>query len=181
MKLKRAIDDFQVRVSNRVAMDIGASTGGFTQVLLLEGASQVFAIDVGHNQMDWKIRTDPRVKVFEKLNARELRFEQIGEKVGIIVVDVSFISLEKVFPPLLQFATEETDWITLIKPQFEVGREKVGKGGIVTSETDRLEAVERLRIFGETLGLKRMNLIESPITGTDGNKEFLALWKLSAL
>jgi 23S rRNA (cytidine1920-2'-O)/16S rRNA (cytidine1409-2'-O)-methyltransferase len=180
VKLKRAIDEFGVLVSNRVAMDVGASTGGFTHVLLLDGITKVFAIDVGHSQMDWKIRSDSRVKVFEKLNARELQYDQIGEKVGIIVVDVSFISLEKILPPLLQFATEETDWITLIKPQFEVGREKVGKGGIVTSETDRLEVVERLRIFGETLGLKRVNLIESPITGTDGNKEFLALWKLSA-
>jgi len=180
VKLKRAIDEFDIPVSNRVAMDVGASTGGFTHVLLLDGIAKVFAIDVGHSQMDWKIRSDSRVKVFEKLNARELQYDQIGEKVGIIVVDVSFISLEKILPPLLQFATEETDWITLIKPQFEVGREKVGKGGIVTSETDRLEVVERLRIFGETLGLKRMNLIESPITGTDGNKEFLALWKLSA-
>jgi 23S rRNA (cytidine1920-2'-O)/16S rRNA (cytidine1409-2'-O)-methyltransferase len=178
LKLAKAIEEFKVAVSGRSALDIGASTGGFTEVLLLNGAEKVFAVDVGHNQMDWKIRNDPKVVCLEKINARELRFEQIAQKVGLIVMDVSFISIEKIFPALLQFSTEETDWITLIKPQFEVGKDKVGKGGIVTSENDRLEAVERISHFGETLGLRRLNLIESPITGTDGNKEFLAHWKL---
>jgi 23S rRNA (cytidine1920-2'-O)/16S rRNA (cytidine1409-2'-O)-methyltransferase len=178
LKLAKAIEEFKVAVSGRSALDIGASTGGFTEVLLLNGAEKVFAVDVGHNQMDWKIRNDPKVVCLEKINARELRFEQIAQKVGLIVMDVSFISIEKIFPALLQFSTEETDWITLIKPQFEVGKDKVGKGGIVTSENDRLEAVERISHFGETLGLRRLNLIESPITGTDGNKVFLAHWKL---
>jgi 23S rRNA (cytidine1920-2'-O)/16S rRNA (cytidine1409-2'-O)-methyltransferase len=182
VKLAKALEVFGVSPAGKIGLDIGASTGGFTEVLLLAGASKVHAVDVGHSQLDWKIRSDARVKVYEKVNARELRFEQIGEKVGIIVMDVSFISLEKIFPAICQFALdspgEETDWITLIKPQFEVGREKVGKGGIVTSESDRLEAIERLSRFSETLGLERMNLIEAPITGTDGNKEFLAHWKL---
>jgi 23S rRNA (cytidine1920-2'-O)/16S rRNA (cytidine1409-2'-O)-methyltransferase len=105
-------------------------------------------------------------------------FDVIAQTVDLIVMDVSFISIEKILPNLVQFATRETDWITLIKPQFEVGREKVGKGGIVTSEADQQEVVERVTRFGETLGLHRVGLIESPITGTDGNKEFLAHWKL---
>jgi 23S rRNA (cytidine1920-2'-O)/16S rRNA (cytidine1409-2'-O)-methyltransferase len=180
IKLAKAVNEFKIQVGGKVGLDIGASTGGFTEVLLLNGAVKVFAVDVGHNQMDWKIRNDPKVVCLEKVNAREIRFEQIGQKVGVIVMDVSFISIEKILPALLQFSTEATDWVTLIKPQFEVGKDMVGKGGIVTSENDRTEAVARVTQFGETLGLKRMNLIESPITGTDGNKEFLAHWKLKA-
>ncbi len=177
IKLAGALDAFQVSPEGRVGMDIGASTGGFTQVLLLRGATKVFAIDVGHNQLDWKIRQDPRVVVLEKINARSLEFKQVGEQAGIIVIDVSFISLEKIFPALIPFMTPETDLVTLVKPQFEVGREHVGKGGLVTSEEARQEAVERLTQFGKTLGLQRLGLIDSPITGTDGNKEFLAHWK----
>jgi 23S rRNA (cytidine1920-2'-O)/16S rRNA (cytidine1409-2'-O)-methyltransferase len=177
VKLAGALDAFGVSAEGRVGLDVGASTGGFTHVLLLRGATRVFAVDVGHNQLDWKIRQDPRVTSFEKVNARSLAFELIGQKVDVIVVDVSFISLDKILEPLVQFSTPETDWITLIKPQFEVGRENVGKGGIVTDEAARAEAVERLTQFGETLGLRRIALIESPIAGTQGNKEFLAHWK----
>lgn len=178
IKLAAALDAFGIGVSGRVGFDIGASTGGFTHVLLLRGASEVIAIDVGHSQLDWSIRRDPRVRVLEKVNARYLAFEQLGRRADLIVVDVSFISLDKILPPLIAFAGPETDWITLIKPQFEVGKGKVGKGGIVESEEDRLDAVERLRVFGESLGLGRLGLIESPITGTQGNKEYLAHWKL---
>jgi 23S rRNA (cytidine1920-2'-O)/16S rRNA (cytidine1409-2'-O)-methyltransferase len=178
LKLVAALDQFGIAVDGRVGLDIGASTGGFTQVLLLRGAARVHAVDVGHNQLDWKIRQDPRVRVLEKINARSLGYELIGERAGIIVVDVSFISLDKILPALTPFAGPDTDWITLIKPQFEVGREKVGKGGIVTSAADRAEAVERIRAIGETLGLRRLGLIDSPITGTQGNQEFLAHWKL---
>jgi 23S rRNA (cytidine1920-2'-O)/16S rRNA (cytidine1409-2'-O)-methyltransferase len=177
LKLERAIQDFKIEIQGKVGLDIGASTGGFTQVLLNHGAKKVFAVDVGHNQMDWSIRKDPRVVVMEKVNARNLSFDQIGEKAGVIVIDVSFISLDKILPALLAFSDEETDWVSLIKPQFEVGREKVGKGGIVQSEADQLEAVERITQFGESLGLKRLGLIESPIKGTQGNREFLAYWK----
>jgi 23S rRNA (cytidine1920-2'-O)/16S rRNA (cytidine1409-2'-O)-methyltransferase len=177
LKLAAALDAFKVPVEGRIALDIGASTGGFTHVLLLRGAQKVFAVDVGHNQMDWSIRNDPRVVVHEKVNARHMDFDLIGQKVDLIVVDVSFISLDKIFPAAVAFAHSETDWITLIKPQFEVGKEKVGKGGIVTSEDDRQEAVTRLIRFGESLGLRHLGLIESPITGTQGNKEFLAHWK----
>lgn len=177
IKLQAAIDRFGVRVQGRVALDVGASTGGFTDVLLKSGAERIFAVDVGHNQMDWSIRNNPRVVVHEGVNARYLEFSVIGQRVGVIVVDVSFISLEKILPALTQFGDIETDWITLIKPQFEVGKEMVGKGGIVTDESARAESVERLAKFGETLGLVRVGLIESPITGTQGNREFLAHWK----
>jgi 23S rRNA (cytidine1920-2'-O)/16S rRNA (cytidine1409-2'-O)-methyltransferase len=147
-------------------------------VLLLRGASRVFAVDVGHNQLDWKIRNDPRVVVHEKVNARALDFALIGRKVDLIVVDVSFISLDKILPGILPFAHAETDWITLIKPQFEVGRDAVGKGGIVTSEEAKQQALERIRSIAESLGLARLGLIESPIKGTQGNQEFLAHWRL---
>jgi 23S rRNA (cytidine1920-2'-O)/16S rRNA (cytidine1409-2'-O)-methyltransferase len=178
LKMVAALDSFKVDPSGRVALDVGASTGGFTQVMLLRGAVQVFALDVGHNQLDWKIRSDSRVVVMEGVNARYLTAETIGSKVDLITVDVSFISLEKILPALLSVTHEETDIITLVKPQFEVGRDKVGNGGIVNSEEDRLAAVERVRQVGEALGLKRLGLIESPIAGTDGNKEFLAHWRL---
>jgi 23S rRNA (cytidine1920-2'-O)/16S rRNA (cytidine1409-2'-O)-methyltransferase len=149
VKLAAALDQFGVNPSGLTAMDVGASTGGFTDVLLMRDARKVYALDVGHNQLAWKIRQDPRVVVHEKI-----------------------------IPALLAFAHPGTDWITLIKPQFEVGREKVGKGGIVGSEADRQEVVDRLRTTFETLGLVRRGLIESPIAGTDGNKEFLAHWQL---
>lgn len=179
IKLAAALDAFNVPVSGRIGLDVGASTGGFTHVLLLRGAVKVHAVDVGHSQLDWQIRSDSRVQVYEKVNARHIAFEQIGEKVDIIVIDVSFISLDKIFPALLQFSHQDTDWVTLIKPQFEVGKDKVGKGGIVDSEEDRQEAVSRLVEFSKTVGLRHLGLIESPITGTQGNKEFLAHWKQS--
>lgn len=177
LKLEAALDRFHIPVAERVGLDVGASTGGFTDVLLQRGIAKVHAIDVGHNQMDWKIRQDPRVRVLEKVNARYLTYDQIGEQVGIIVIDVSFISLEKILPALMQFSDEATDWVTLIKPQFEVGKDKVGKGGIVNELTDRLHAVDNVTRFTESLGLKRLDLIDSPIEGTQGNKEFLAHWK----
>ncbi len=181
LKLVAGLDHFGVSVEGRLALDVGASTGGFTQVLLQRGAARVFAIDVGHNQMDWQIRKDPRVTLFEKTNARSLEFSLLATKVDIIVVDVSFISLVKILPALVQFSNgSETDWVTLIKPQFEVGREKVGKGGIVTSDADRQEVVARITEFARTLGLERRGLIDSPIAGTDGNREFLAWWKLES-
>jgi 23S rRNA (cytidine1920-2'-O)/16S rRNA (cytidine1409-2'-O)-methyltransferase len=181
IKLAAAIEAFRVPVRGRTALDVGASTGGFTQVLLMEGAEKVHALDEGHSQLDWKIRSDPRVVVHEKVNARTMDFGVIGQKVDLIVVDVSFISLEKILPNLLQFSEPETDWITLIKPQFEVGKEKVGKGGIVTDEIDRQSVLARITSAGESLGLVRKGLIESPITGTEGNKEYLAHWKRSVI
>ena len=181
-KLIAALNEFNVTCEGRVGLDVGASTGGFTQVLLERGAKHVHAIDVGHNQLDWKLRSDPRVRFQEKINARNLEYPQIGEKVGLIVIDVSFISLDKILPALIQFAesdgSTETDWITLIKPQFEVGRAEIGKGGIVRDEASRLKAVEEVTESARRLGLSRLGLINSPITGTDGNHEYLAHWRL---
>ncbi len=180
VKLAAALDEFKVLTQNRIALDVGASTGGFTQVMLMRGVKKVYALDVGHNQLDWKIRNDPKVVVIEKVNAREMDFQVIGSQVDLITVDVSFISLKKILPALIQFSHLKTDWITLIKPQFEVGREKVGKGGIVKSETDHATVVQDLKNWSETIGLRSLGLIESPIKGTQGNKEFLAYWKLKS-
>ncbi len=179
IKLAAALNHFGILVAGRVGLDVGASTGGFTHVLLLNQILRVHAIDVGHSQMDWAIRSDKRVLVKEKVNARYLEFQQVGEKVDLIVVDVSFISLEKILPALCQFAGHHTDWVTLIKPQFEVGYGKVAKGGIVTSDHDRIEAVERVTQGSKALGLNRLGLMESPITGASGNQEFLAHWKFN--
>ncbi len=177
LKLVAALDAFHIPVHDRVGLDVGASTGGFTEVLLERGAVKVFALDVGHNQLHWKIRTDPRVVVHERVNARSLEFEQLGRTMDLIVMDVSFISITKILPALLQFMTPGTDLVTLIKPQFEVGREAVGKGGIVTSEEARAGAVAEVSRSAESLGLRRFGLIDSPIKGTDGNHEYLAHWK----
>jgi 23S rRNA (cytidine1920-2'-O)/16S rRNA (cytidine1409-2'-O)-methyltransferase len=178
LKLARAIEAFGVQCEGRVGLDVGASTGGFTQVLLLNGATRVFAVDAGHNQLDWKIRSDPRVTSHEKVNARYMEYGLIGQSVDIIVIDVSFISLEKILPALVQFDRGgNTDWITLIKPQFEVGRERVGKGGIVQDPADRQAAVDRITEFALSIGLERRGLIDSPIAGTDGNHEYLAHWR----
>lgn len=179
-KLLKALDEFRVSAEGRAALDVGASTGGFTQVLLERGARSVTALDVGHNQLDWKIRSDPRVKVLEKVNARHLKFEDLGETFGIIVIDVSFISLELILPPLLPFLTRESDLIALIKPQFEAGRDKIQKGGIVREEAHRAEAVEKVKRKAASLGLDGLGTIESPIKGTTGNIEYLAHWRKTA-
>lgn len=178
LKLEAALRAFWIDATGRDCLDVGASTGGFTQVLLVSGARKVFAVDAGHGQMDWQIRTDPRVVVLEKTNARHLDYELLGQKVDIIVMDVSFISIEKIIPALLVFDQPgHTDWVTLIKPQFEVGRDKVGKGGIVSDEADRQAVVERITAFALAHGLERRGLIDSPIAGSDGNREFLAHWR----
>lgn len=177
LKLKAALEKFEIAVSGKTAIDVGASTGGFTQILLEGGALKVIALDVGFNQMDWKIRNDPRVECVEKVNARYLTAEIIRQKVDVAVIDVSFISLDKIFPALFPFVSDGGDVVSLIKPQFEVGRDEVGKGGIVTSETARKESVNRITEVAKSLGWERVGLIESPITGTDGNIEFLAHWR----
>lgn len=177
LKLKHALETFQISCTDKTALDIGASTGGFTEILLAHGARKVIALDVGHNQLDWKIRNDSRVVVIEKVNARTMPFSSVGEKVDLITVDVSFISLDKVVPNLIQFANESCDWITLVKPQFEVGKEKIGKGGIVRGEADRKAAVEEVKIRLSSVGLSQLGVIESPILGTKGNQEFLVHWK----
>lgn len=178
LKLARALEEFQINATERVALDVGASTGGFTQVLLEKGASRVIALDVGHNQIDWKLRSDPRVKVLEGVNARSADLSELadGEKPRLITIDVSFISLALVVENLLRFFKNVPDWITLIKPQFEVGPERVGKGGIVRDPEVRTQAVEGVTEALQRLGLTRLGLIESPISGAQGNIEYLAHW-----
>lgn len=173
LKLNEAIKVFDLPVAEKTCLDIGASTGGFTDVLLQRGAKKVYAFDVGHNQLDWKIRNDPRVVVKENFNSRYLTSADLPESVDIVVVDVSFISLVKILPPTLEVSHIDCRWICLIKPQFEVGKGKVGKGGIVLSSEDRLAAVENIRNFCESNGFRVLNLIESPIKGADGNVEYL--------
>lgn len=183
VKLNQALTEFQVDPRGKKALDVGASTGGFTHCLLLNGASEVWAIDVGHDQMAWGIRSDPRVRVFEGLNARTVTRKDLGTEylpVDLVVMDLSFISLKLVLENLLPLSSPNADWIALIKPQFEVGREKVGKGGIVRSESDQKDAVDAVNQKAESLGLKLKGLIHSPILGTNGNREFLAHWRIES-
>lgn len=176
MKLDAALDAFGVDPDGRVCLDIGASTGGFTDCLLQRDALRVHAIDVGHSQLHWKIRNDPRVIATERLNCRHLKASDVGESVSLIVIDVSFISLTLILPPAFDLLAPGGDMIVLIKPQFECPRGSVGKGGIVTDPEVRLAAAEKVEAFvrGELAGAAWMGRIESPIHGTDGNIEFLA-------
>jgi 23S rRNA (cytidine1920-2'-O)/16S rRNA (cytidine1409-2'-O)-methyltransferase len=176
LKLEAALDQFQLNVEGLICLDVGASTGGFTDCLLQHGAARVFAIDVGHNQIDWRLRNDPRVEVLEGVNARYLQPEDFPTKFDLIVVDVSFISLTKVIPALLPLMTDEGRLVALIKPQFEVGKGEVGSGGVVKEPEHHKRVVQHVSDFAETVGLQRQNVIESPIKGAEGNVEFLALF-----
>jgi 23S rRNA (cytidine1920-2'-O)/16S rRNA (cytidine1409-2'-O)-methyltransferase len=173
LKLAAALKEFGLSADGKIALDVGASTGGFTDCLLQHGAKKVYAVDVGYGQMAWKIRQDPRVTTIERVNIRAIEPALVPEPVDIVVIDVSFISLEKVIPSILQFLRPGAEIVALIKPQFEVGREQVGKGGIVRDEAARQAAVERITIFVQKLGFDVKGVIPSPITGQDGNVEFL--------
>lgn len=173
-KVEAALDHFAIDPAGRVCADIGASTGGFTDCLLQRGAVLVHAIDVGHGQLDWRIRQDPRVKVREGLNARHLTASDLDPLPSLLVADVSFISLTLIFPPIFALLPAEADMVVLIKPQFELGREEVGRGGIVRDEAARRRAVEKIRGFVEAAGHRWRGEMVSPITGRDGNVEFLA-------
>ncbi len=175
-KLEAALDHFGIEVSGKVCLDIGASTGGFTDCLLQHGALRVVALDVGHGQIDWKLRQDARVEVRENVNARYLRPEDFSEEFDIVVVDVSFISLTKILPVIPPLVGAGAVVVTLIKPQFEVGREEVGKGGIVRDEEARRRVVDEVTMFAAGIGLKPVGVIDSPILGADGNREFLAVF-----
>ena len=164
---------FGIDVAGRLAIDIGASTGGFTQLLLERGASRVTAIDVGHGQLAPSLREDPRVQLLEGLNARDLHAAHLAENPDLIVCDVSFISLKLALPPALALARPGAFLIALIKPQFEAGREEVGKGGIVRDEAVHKRVVDEVTTAAAALGLARAGLVESPITGMEGNREFL--------
>ena len=177
LKLEAALREFKLEVRDFVCLDIGASTGGFTDCLLQHGARRVVAVDVGHNQLDWRIRNDARVEVYEGVNARYLEPEAYGLLFDLIVMDVSFISATKVLPALLSQLKAVGRLIVLIKPQFEVGRGEVGKGGIVTDAAQHARVVEEVNRAALNLGLAAAGVIDSPIHGADGNREFLALYE----
>jgi 23S rRNA (cytidine1920-2'-O)/16S rRNA (cytidine1409-2'-O)-methyltransferase len=171
LKLAKALDHFAIPVSGRIALDVGASTGGFTDCLLQRGATKVYAVDVGTNQLAWKLRSDPRVVSMEKTNIRELVLPQ---PVDLIVCDVSFIGLRTALPRALELAPPGAHLVALIKPQFEVGKGRVGKGGIVREAELHREVVETITAWlGARPGWQVLGVIDSPITGTDGNQEFL--------
>jgi len=176
VKLEAALRQFQIDVTGLTCLDVGASTGGFTDCLLQHGATRLFAVDVGHNQLDWRLRNDPRVEVREGVNARYLQPEEFTTKFDLIVVDVSFISLTKVIPALVPLMKAEGRLIALIKPQFEVGKGEVGSGGVVKDPEQHERVVREVTDFAETLNLRRLGLIESPIKGAEGNVEFLGLF-----
>ncbi len=177
LKLEKALKAFHIRPSEFVCLDIGASTGGFTDCLLQNGAKKVYAIDVGTNQLVWKLRNNARVEVRENVNARYLKPEDFNEKFDLIVIDVSFISVTKILPALILLLKDEGKIITLIKPQFEVRKGEVGKGGIVRDESKHASVVAEINSFAETCGLKNTGVIDSPISGAEGNKEFLAIYE----
>ena len=176
-KMIRALEAFPIAIEGRIAMDVGASTGGFTQVLLEKGIKKVYAIDVGTNQLDYRIRSNSRVISMEKKNARYLSKEWVADEIDLFVMDVSFISLTKIIPATLDLSHSKTDWITLIKPQFEAGPEEIEKGGIVKKEATRLAVNQRITQAFGVLGLKRLGCVESPIQGAKGNIEYLARWQ----
>ena len=171
MKLARAVEEFAIALEGKICADIGASTGGFTDVMLKHGARKVYAIDVGYGQLDVSLRNDPRVVNREKVNARWLGPESFDEAIGFASVDVSFISLKLILPAVVKFLDGEL--VALIKPQFEVGKHEVGKGGIVRDDAKRQAAVSGVVEFAKELGLDVKGVIESPVKGAEGNVEFL--------
>jgi 23S rRNA (cytidine1920-2'-O)/16S rRNA (cytidine1409-2'-O)-methyltransferase len=177
LKLEAALSGFGVEVAGLTCLDVGASTGGFTDCLLQHGARRVVAIDVGHNQLDWRLRQDERVEAREGINARYLQPEDFTEKFELAVMDVSFISATKVLPAVALLLTATGRIITLIKPQFEVGRGEVGKGGIVRDPVQHRRVIGEVNAAAEALGLRVRGVIESPVRGADGNLEFLALYE----
>jgi 23S rRNA (cytidine1920-2'-O)/16S rRNA (cytidine1409-2'-O)-methyltransferase len=174
LKLEAALKSFSLNVTDKVCLDIGASTGGFTDCLLQNNAKNVTALDVGHNQLDWRIRQNPRVKVIEGTNARYLTKADFPTLFDIVTVDVSFISLTKILPVIPSLLTDAADIVTLIKPQFEVGPQEVGKGGIVSDPDKHARVIKEVTETAIALSLKFVGVIPSPITGMDGNQEFLA-------
>jgi 23S rRNA (cytidine1920-2'-O)/16S rRNA (cytidine1409-2'-O)-methyltransferase len=177
VKLKKALDAFALDIKGKKALDIGSSTGGFTDCLLEAGASLVHAVDAGTRQLHEKLRNDTRIIVRENCNARYLKFEDLGEKVDIITIDVSFISLKKILPVAVQFIEDDGHIISLVKPQFEVGRFEVGKGGIVKSTEKIKGVIMDMKVFGKTLGIEAIDVIESPREKEKKNREYFILWE----
>jgi 23S rRNA (cytidine1920-2'-O)/16S rRNA (cytidine1409-2'-O)-methyltransferase len=179
VKLEAALREFAIDVRAFLCLDVGASTGGFTDCLLQHGARRVVTVDVGHNQLDWRLRNDERVEVREGVNARHLQPRDFAERFDIAVMDVAFISATKVMPAIVPLLTTGGSFIVLIKPQFEVGRGEVGKGGIVREPEKHERVIAEVHRAAEDLGLKVCGLIQSPIQGADGNIEFLAWYQKS--
>lgn len=177
LKLRAAVEHFGIGLGGKTVMDVGASTGGFTDYMLSQGARKVYAIDVGYGQFDWGLRQDPRVVLLERTNIRYLDRERILEEVDLASVDVSFISLMNVIPRVAEFLRPGGEVIALVKPQFEVGREEVGKGGVVREEEKRLKAVNSLREFFDNQGLVTVGTMESPVKGQKGNIEYFIYLK----
>ena len=177
LKLEAGLRQFGIAVNGLICLDVGASTGGFTDCLLGHGASRVVAVDVGHNQIDWKLRNDPRVEVREGVNARYISPADFEVKFDLITIDVAFISATKILPAVVPLLNAAGRIITLIKPQFEVGKGEVGRGGIVKDAAKHERVIAEVNAAAESLGLSFAGLIESPIKGADGNKEFLALYE----
>ncbi len=177
LKLEKALEHWNISVAGRTCMDVGASTGGFTDCLLRHGAARVIAVDTGYGQIAMSLRQDSRVRLLERTNARYLKTEDVGEPVEFVAVDVSFISATLVLPPVIRAAmaagTHRFRLVVLVKPQFEVGRERVAKGGIVRDADAQLDAVEKVRRTVLALGATDVDFIESPILGAEGNREFL--------
>jgi 23S rRNA (cytidine1920-2'-O)/16S rRNA (cytidine1409-2'-O)-methyltransferase len=173
VKLAHALEAFGIDVAGREALDIGASTGGFTDVLLQRGARRVVALDVGHGQLDWRLREDPRVVVVERRNARQLEPAWLPAPVGIVTIDVSFISLRLIMPALPPVLAPAADIVALVKPQFEAGRQEVGNGGLVTDPAVHDAVLARVTESAASCGLARVAMTPSPITGAAGNREFL--------
>lgn len=173
LKLEAVVKTLGMRFDEAICLDVGASTGGFSDCLLQHGAKHVFAVDVGYGQLAWKLRQAPRVTVIERTNIRHIAPDKITCPVDVITIDVSFISLKLVFGPALQFAGPEACIIALIKPQFEVGKGQVGKGGVVRDPALHTAVIENITRFAADLGMKRKALIPSPILGPKGNREFL--------
>jgi 23S rRNA (cytidine1920-2'-O)/16S rRNA (cytidine1409-2'-O)-methyltransferase len=180
LKLERALEYWKIAATGRICLDVGASTGGFSDCLLQHGAARVVAVDTGYGQMDFRLRQDGRVRLLEKTNARYLTRDDVGKSVDLVVMDVSFISATLVLPAVLAAAFPASEEerrgrqiVVLVKPQFEAGREHVGKGGIVRDEEAQMAAVERVRTTLRSLGVEQTEVIESPILGAEGNREFL--------
>jgi 23S rRNA (cytidine1920-2'-O)/16S rRNA (cytidine1409-2'-O)-methyltransferase len=173
LKLEKALDEFKIDPAGMICLDIGASTGGFTDCLLQRGAEKVYAVDVGYGQLALKVRNNPKVVVIEKTNARYLRPEDIPDKASLAVIDVSFISLSKILPAVHVLLADGGQVAALVKPQFEAGKGQVGKGGIVRDESTRQEVLSRVINEAEAIGFTFVASCDSPISGADGNKEFL--------
>ncbi|OGW16654.1 MAG: hypothetical protein A3G93_09220 [Nitrospinae bacterium RIFCSPLOWO2_12_FULL_45_22] len=172
LKLQAALDKFQLRVENKIALDVGASTGGFTDCLLQHGARKVYAVDVGHGQLDWRLRNDSRVVLLERTNVRYLRPADLPEKADLATIDVSFISLVLVLPVVKNLLHSPGQILALIKPQFEVGKGEVGKGGVVKDLDKHQEVIQKITACAEKLGLVLHGVIQSPLKGPKGNLEY---------